>query len=178
MAMSRDPLDGTGRRGNPIFESPEDMETKWNEYVSKCANNKVDEFTEVNKTKTVEGVTETYVDIIKKKVKKPLSPSIVGFCLNNRITRQGFYKGYANDDKYAEVFELMGMTSEVVTKELFEQGAIPTQLSGLWMSQFGNSTKKENRVKSEQSINIVEPSSHTLVKDMFPNEEKKDNIKT
>lgn len=171
MSRSRDPLDGTGRRGNPIFKGPEDMWEKWIAFVEHCMTYEVIEKT-VTKSKhkgtTVDGEDREsdFEDFKEKKLIKPKTPTMDGFTIYCNLGSSAMYKYYLNNPEYVDVVTDIRMQSKEVHRQLFEQGSIPTQLSGLWMSQFGYSTKVDTNIKAEQTIN-VKPSSHAIIEDMF-----------
>ena len=174
---NKNPLDGTGRRGNPIFKSPEDMLKRWVDYIDHCLN-----FTVTKKTTTkkahkgvdIEGNNKSsaFEDIKEWTEVKPKTPTMIGFGLYCNIGKTCLYDNYLNKEEYTDVVSDIRSSSEEIHRQLFEQGEIPTQLSGLWMSNFGYSTKVDSNVVAEQIIK-VEPSSHTIIKDMFKGNSKK-----
>ena len=69
--------------------------------------------------------------------------TIEGFCVFAGISRQAFYKDYADNRRYVDIVTRMREECEIDARMKFETGVIPTQLAGLWMSKYGYTTKQE-----------------------------------
>ena len=67
------------------------------------------------------------------------------------ISRSKFYENYANDEKYGDTVTRMREECEIDAREKFELGIIPSQLAGLWMSNYGYSTRTESEVNVAES---------------------------
>lgn len=59
------------------------------------------------------------------------------------ITRSSFYRNYAEVEEFKDTVTRMREECEVDTRSKFELGMIPTQLAGLWMSNYGYTTKTD-----------------------------------
>lgn len=125
------------------FESPWDMLEQWEEYKVHCDNR------EVTKTEFSQRLGKFITDTVPAKV----TYTVIGFCAYCGYTLSKFYETYKNDPEYGDVVSYMENDCEIDTREKLELGVIPTQLSGLWMSKHGYSTKQETEIKG--SIPVV-----------------------
>ena len=109
------------------------MEELWEAYKHYCDNQLVmtHDFSAKNS------------EFVSKELHRSITYTIEGFCVFVGISRASFYEYYANDDKFADTVTRMREECEVDARMKFETGQIPTQLSGLWMSRHGYSTKAE-----------------------------------
>lgn len=82
-------------------------------------------------------------EFVSKELKRSVTYTIEGFCVFIGISRASFYEYYANNDKFVDIVTRMREECEVDARKKFETGQIPTQLSGLWMSRHGYSTKTD-----------------------------------
>ena len=74
-------------------------------------------------------------------VPKRITYTINGFCTKSGISRQAFYDTYAADPAFADTVTRMREECETDAREKFEMAEIPSQLAGLWMSNYGYTTK-------------------------------------
>lgn len=115
------------------IKTPKELETKWEEFKVECDN----------KTVIVHEFSAKLAEFVTTELVKPITYTIEGFCIFIGISRQAFYEFYANDKRYIDIVIRMKEECELDARRKFEQGTIPTQLSGLWMSKYGYSTKQE-----------------------------------
>ena len=116
------------------IRSVSQMEQLWEEYKQKCDNN----------TTVLTEFSSKNSEFISSKVTKPISYTIEGFCVFIGVLRSAFYDTYAKDPKYSDIVTRMREECEYDVRSKFESGTIPSQLSALWMSKFGYSTKVDN----------------------------------
>lgn len=118
------------------FNSVKALEEVWEEYKKECNNKMVltHDFSSKNS------------EFVSKKLQKSVTYTIEGFCVFAGISRAAFYERYANDEKFADTVTRMREECEIDAREKFELGVIPSQLAGLWMSNYGYSTKAESDV--------------------------------
>ena len=116
------------------IESPELMAQLWEEYKNHCDSQTVikTEFSS-KEGRFIEGV-----------VKKPITATSEGFCVYVGLTRSKFYETYCNDESYGYIVSRMREESEQDVRNKFENGTLPTQLSGLWMSRYENYSLKQD----------------------------------
>lgn len=108
----------------------------WGEYKQYCNNRMV--LTHEFSAKNSEFVT--------KELKRSVTYTIEGFCVYIGLARSKFYETYADDDKFRDTVTRMKEECEIDAREKFELGVIPSQLAGLWMSNYGYSTKTDSTV--------------------------------
>jgi len=72
----------------------------------------------------------------------PVPYDVKGFMAYIGLSEQAFYRNYAGDPKYASFIDLMKLECENAKREAFEQGTIPANLAGLWMSRYDGYTTK------------------------------------
>lgn len=116
------------------ISSPAQMEQLWEEFKSFCDNQQVmrHEFSQRNS------------EFVSKPLTKRISYTIEGFCVYIGLLRKNFYETYAADPEYRDIVARMREECEFDVRTKFETGDIPHQLSALWMSKFGYSTKVDN----------------------------------
>lgn len=129
------------------FETPEELKKEWDKYKKKCNNKKV----------LVHDFSSKNSEFVTAKLKKSVTYTIEGFCVFAGISRAAFYEHYANDDEFADTVTLMREECEIDAREKFELGVVPTQLAGLWMSNYGYSTKTDTdvNVKSADKLDNI-----------------------
>lgn len=94
---------------------------------------------------------------ITQEIPNPITYTIKGFCNFIGMTEQNFYKTYEHNPKVELVIARMREECELNARARFEDGSIPTQLSGLWMSRYdGYTTKQEQKVTGTQQVVIVD----------------------
>ncbi len=82
-------------------------------------------------------------EFVSKDLKRSITYTIEGFCVFAGISRASFYEYYADDERYADTVTRMREECEVDARKKFELQMIPSQLAGLWMSNYGYSTKAD-----------------------------------
>lgn len=115
------------------IKSPKELETKWEEFKEYCDN----------KTAICHEFSSSKGTFVSVELKKPITYTIEGFCVYIGIPRSAFYKIYGEDKKFVDIVTYMKDECEIDARRKFEQGTIPTQLSGLWMSKYGYTNKQE-----------------------------------
>lgn len=120
------------------ISSPKKMEELWTAYKKDCDDQKV----------LAHEFSSKISGFISAELKRSVTYTIEGFCVYAGISRQAFYKNYANDDRYVDIVTRMREECEVDARKKFELQVIPSQLAGLWMSKYGYSTKQETNVSA------------------------------
>lgn len=82
-------------------------------------------------------------EFVSKELKRSITYTIEGFCVFADISRASFYEYYADDERYADTVTRMKEECEVDARKKFELQIIPSQLAGLWMSNYGYTTKTD-----------------------------------
>lgn len=118
------------------FKSVKALEDAWEEYKNYCDKRMVltHDFSSKNS------------EFVSKKLQKSVTYTIEGFCVYAGISRAAFYERYANHEKFADTVTRMREECEIDAREKFELGIVPSQLAGLWMSNYGYSTRAESDV--------------------------------
>lgn len=127
--------------GRPrIFSSVKSLEDAWEEYKEDCDNQMVltHDFSSKNS------------EFVSKELKRSVTYTIEGFCAFAGVSRAAFYERYANNEKFADTVTRMREEAEIDARKKFELQIIPSQLAGLWMSNYGYTTKVENNVSGMQ----------------------------
>lgn len=125
------------------FGSVKALETAWEAYKAHCDNRMVltHDFSAKNS------------EFVSKELKRSITYTIEGFCVFVGISRSSFYQIYGEDTKFSDTVTRMKEECEVDARTKFELGIIPSQLAGLWMSNYGYSTKTDTNVSG--SIPVV-----------------------
>ena len=118
------------------FGSIKALLAAWEEYKEKCDNKEV----------LTHDFSSRNSEFVSRKLKRSVTYTIEGFCVFAGISRAAFYERYANNEKFADTVTLMREECEIDAREKFELGVVPTQLAGLWMSNYGYSTKTDTDV--------------------------------
>ena len=108
------------------FNTVQDLEAAWGEYKSRCDNMLV--FTHA--------FSPGSGRFVSKSLKRPCTYTVKGFCLFAGLSRQAFYGHYSKDERYVDTVTRVREQCEVDAREKFEMGLIPSQLAGLWMSNY------------------------------------------
>ena len=139
------------------IKSPKELETKWEEFKYDCDN----------KTAICNEFSSSKGAFVSVELKKPITYTIEGFCVYIGILRQEFYDIYAINKKFYDVVSRIREECEIDARRKFEQGTIPTQLSGLWMSKYGYSNKQETTSSNTVTISdgFIEALSGTAESD-------------
>lgn len=130
------------------IKSVKALEEAWEEYKAWCNNQIVlaHEFSAKNS------------EFVSAELKRGITYTIEGFCVYIGLARSKFYETYAEDERYGDTVTRMREECEVDARRKFETGMIPTQLAGLWMSNYGYTTKTEAKanVTGTQQVVIVD----------------------
>lgn len=139
------------------IKSPKELLTKWEEFKYDCDN----------KTAICNEFSSSKGAFVSVELKKPITYTIEGFCIYIGIPRSAFYKIYGEDKKFVDIVTYMKEECELDARRKFEQGTIPTQLSGLWMSKYGYSNKQETTSSNTVTISdgFIEALSGTAESD-------------
>ena len=118
------------------FRSVEALEEAWEAFKLDCDNQIVltHDFSSKNS------------EFVSKDLKRSVTYTIEGFCVFAGISRTSFYENYANDEHYADTVTRMREECEVDARKKFELQIIPSQLAGLWMSNYGYSMKNDSNI--------------------------------
>lgn len=123
------------------FPSTAALKEAWAAYKADCDNQMV--LTHDFSSKNSQFVSEN--------LKRSITYTIEGFCVFAGISRAAFYEYYAKNSRYVDVVTRMREECEVDARKKFELQMIPTQLSGLWMSRHGYTTKTEGNVTVDET---------------------------
>ena len=132
-----------------IIKSNEHLKTLWSEFKIYCDNQNVltHDFSSKNS------------EFVSKELKRSITYTIEGFCVFAGISRQAFYKNYANNKRYIDTVMRINEECEVDARKKFELQIIPSQLAGLWMSNYGYSTQAKNNIdysaKEKDALSIA-----------------------
>lgn len=129
------------------IKSPNELETKWEEYKRWCDNQEV--LTHEFSSKNSEFVTSTLTRCI--------TYTIEGFCAWLHLTRSAFYATYGEDEKYQDIVTRMREECEIDARRKFELRLVPDKLAPLWMSKYGYNTKSENNIDGQIGGLIMMP---------------------
>ena len=118
------------------FRSVKALEEAWEAFKLDCDNQMVltHDFSSKNS------------EFVSKDLKRSVTYTIEGFCVFAGISRTSFYENYANDEHYADTVTRMREECEVDARKKFELQIIPSQLAGLWMSNYGYSMKNDSNI--------------------------------
>lgn len=131
------------------IKTTRELEEKWEEFKQYCDN----------KTAVCHEFSAKNAEFITVELKKPITYTIEGFCVYVGISRQSFFDYYTNEAKFADIVIRMKEECELDARAKFEQGTIPTQLSGLWMSKYGYTTRQDATIserKEGQLADLIE----------------------
>lgn len=128
------------------FKTPAALERAWEDYKKYCNTRKV----------KVHGFSSKNSMFVTEEVEKTVTYTIEGFCVWAKIPRSAFYATYAEKEPFSDIVTYMREECEVDARDKFELGMIPTQLSGLWMSKYGYTTKtKEQEAADDKGTGVV-----------------------
>lgn len=118
------------------FGTPEELGETWEAYKADCDSQMVltHDFSSKNS------------EFVSKELKRSITYTIEGFCVFAGISRQAFYKDYAERKRYIDIVTRMREECEVDARKKFELQVIPSQLAGLWMSKYGYTTKQDTNI--------------------------------
>lgn len=122
------------------------MWTAWEKFKEHCDSKTV------VKTEFAQKLGEFVTAVIPS----PVTYTIKGFCLFIGMTQQNFHATYKKNKKFESVIARMEEECEIDARQKFENGTIPSKLAGLWMSNFGYSTKTESKEEVKSSVVLVD----------------------
>ena len=96
------------------FRTPEDLQKKWQEYKEYCNNQEV----------LVHDFSSKNSEFVSAKLQKSVTYTIEGFCVFAGISRQAFYKDYADNRRYVDIVTRMREECEIDARMKFETGVI------------------------------------------------------
>lgn len=134
-------VDGMGRPRK--IKSVKQLEGLWEGYKQDCDNQKV--LTHNFSSKNSEFVSE--------ELKRSVTYTIEGFCVYIGLSRSTFYQIYGSDATFSDTVTRIKEECEVDARKKFELSLIPSQLAGLWMSNYGYTTKVENEHSGGVQVN-------------------------
>ena len=118
------------------------LSEKWEEYKQYCDS----------QTVTRTEFSQKLADFITKTIPSPITYTIKGFAIYCGMTEQNFYLTYSKDPRLESVIARMKDECESDARRKFENGSIPTQLSGLWMSNYGYPTKQDQKIDVSATV--------------------------
>lgn len=115
------------------IKTAKQLEEAWEDYKKDCDNQMVltHDFSSKNS------------EFVSKELRRSITYTIEGFCIYIKLSRSKFYETYAEDDKFRDTVTRMREECEIDARKKFELGVVPSQLAGLWMSNYGYSTKTD-----------------------------------
>lgn len=126
------------------IKSVKEMNDLWEAYKEECNSKSVltHDFSSKNS------------EFVSKELKRSVTFTIEGFCVYIGLGRQNFYDTYAEDNKFHDTVTRMREECEIDARNKFELSVIPSQLAGLWMSNYGYTTKTDNKVTGSVPVVI------------------------
>lgn len=126
------------------FKNVRALEEAWEAYKAYCDNQMVltHDFSSKNS------------EFVSKELKRSITYTIEGFCVYAKISRSKFYADYADTETYRDTVTRMKEECEIDARSKFELGIIPSQLAGLWMSNYGYSTKTDSNISGSVPVVI------------------------
>ena len=130
------------------IKSAKEMEELWEQNKEQCNNRLVmtHDFSSKNS------------EFVSAELKKSVTYTVEGFCRFLGIVRSTFYDTYENDPKFSDTVTRIREECEIDAREKFELGIISPQLAGLWMSNYGYTTKTDSNVSGAMPVQIVDDS--------------------
>lgn len=126
------------------FKTVKQLEETWEAYKADCDNQLVltHDFSSKNS------------EFVSKELRRSVTYTIEGFCVFAKIGRSNFYAEYADNPKYQDTVTRMKEECEVDARKKFELQVIPSQLAGLWMSNYGYKTKTDTNISGSVPVVI------------------------
>ena len=115
------------------FKTPKELEAAWEAYTADCDN----------KTVLTHEFSAKNSEFVSKELKRAVTYTVEGFCHYIGLSRSTFYETYGNDARFTDTVTRVRESCEIDARQKFELGVIPSQLAGLWMSNYGYSTKAD-----------------------------------
>ena len=122
------------------------LEEAWAEYKAYCDNQPV----------LTHEFDSKHGEFVSAKLTRAITYTIEGFCVYVGLARSKFYETYAEDERYRDTVTRMRDECEVDARRKFELQMIPSQLAGLWMSNYGYTTKADNSTEVKSKVTIVD----------------------
>ena len=120
------------------------MREAWEEYKKICDENTV--------VKTE--FSQRTAQFVTAEIPSPITYTLKGFINYIGLTEAGFYTTYNKDERFKSVIARMKDECETDARKKFETETIPSQLSGLWMSNYGYTTKTAANVSGAVPVVI------------------------
>jgi len=119
------------------FKSVKQFEEAWENYKDDCNNQMVltHDFSSKNS------------EFVSKELKRSVTYTVEGFCVFIGLARSKFYETYGEDERFRDTVTRIREECEIDARRKFELQVIPSQLAGLWMSNYGYTTKTENKLE-------------------------------
>lgn len=126
------------------FTSVKQLEETWEAYKADCDN----------QTVLTHDFSSKNSEFVSAKLKRSITYTIEGFCVFAGISRSKFYADYAENEKFRDTVTRMKEECEIDARKKFELQMIPSQLAGLWMSNYGYTTKTDANVSGSVPVVI------------------------
>lgn len=95
-------------------------------------------------------------EFVTATIPAPITATKKKFALYLGMTEKNFYETYGKNEKFQSVIARITEMCELDAREKFENGTINSRLAGLWMSNYGYSTKTESKEEIKNSVVIVD----------------------
>ena len=128
------------------INTPKVMLEVWEEYKSYCDH----------KTVTRTEFSQKSSEFITAEIPAPITYTFKGFCNYIGMTETNFYVTYNRNDKFKSVIARMKEECELDAREKFENGTINSRLAGLWMSNYGYTTKTDANIEADVGVTIID----------------------
>lgn len=128
------------------FGSASALEKAWLEYKEQCDK----------KTVVTTAFSPKHGCFVTQEIPHPITYTIKGFCAYAGLTEAAFYDLYNKEEKLEPVIARMKQDCEIDAREKFENGTLDSRLAGLWMSNYGYTTKTDASVSNSVDVTIVD----------------------
>ena len=122
------------------------LEKAWEEFKVYCDN----------KTVVTTAFSQKTGSFVTQEVPHAITYTIKGFCAFAGLTEAAFYDLYNKEAKLEPVIARMKLDCEVDAREKFENGTLDSRLAGLWMSNYGYTTKTDAQVSNSVDVTIID----------------------
>lgn len=95
-------------------------------------------------------------EFVSATIPAPVTVTKKAFAAYLGMTENNFYETYGKSKKFGSVIARITELCEIDAREKFENGTINSRLAGLWMSNYGYSTKTESKEEIKNSVVIVD----------------------
>lgn len=95
-------------------------------------------------------------EFVTAEIPAPITYTIKGFCNFVGMTETNFYVTYGRNEKFKSAIAHMKEECEVDAREKFENGTINSRLAGLWMSNYGYTTKTDANIEADVGVTIID----------------------